>query len=76
AGTPAGPIFDVAETMADAHLTARDAVLRVAHPQLGEVAVPGVFPRLEETPGRLDGLGPPLAERDDGRGWDPRPERR
>jgi len=61
AGVPAGPINDVAETMADPHLWVRNAALRVPHPTLGEVTVPGVFPRLEETPGRLTSLGPPLA---------------
>ncbi|MEM6441145.1 MAG: CoA transferase [Pseudomonadota bacterium] len=71
AGTPAGPIFDVAETMADPHLWAREAVVKLAHETLGEVAVPGVVPRLEETPGAVTSLGPPLAERDDA-GWTPR----
>ncbi|MEM1315710.1 MAG: CoA transferase, partial [Pseudomonadota bacterium] len=68
AGAPAGPIFDVSETMADPHLAAREAVVKLAHEALGEVAVPGVFPRLEETPGAVTSLGPPLAERDE-TGW-------
>lgn len=69
AGVPAGPILSIDEVMREPQLWAREAAVRMAHPALGEVVVPGTFPRLEETPGRIRSLGPALAAEDDGEGW-------
>ncbi|MEO1100777.1 MAG: CoA transferase [Pseudomonadota bacterium] len=59
-GIPCGPV-NTAETMLqDAHIAAREAIIRVAHPELGEVPMQGVFPKLSDTPGRVSGTGPAL----------------
>jgi formyl-CoA transferase len=40
----------------------RDTLTRVAHRSMGDLAVPGVVPRLSETPGKIDHLGGDLGE--------------
>ena len=42
------------------HDLAREMLVRVQEEGCGEVAVPGVVPKLSETPGRISNLGPPL----------------
>ncbi len=59
---PCGPINTIADIFADPHFTARETIARVSDPALGSVAVPNVFPRLSETPGRIDHLGPSLGD--------------
>ena len=44
----------------DAHIKAREAIIRVAHPLLGEVPMQGVFPKLSATPGKVNHTGPEL----------------
>ena len=62
---PCGPVNSIAETMADPQVLHRRAIEEIMHPELGPVAVPGVFPRLSETPGRIDALGPDLGADND-----------
>lgn len=57
---PAGPILAIDEIVGDPQVRHRQSIRTLEHPQLGPVAVPGVFPRLEETPGDIDHLGPAL----------------
>ncbi|MDH3665373.1 MAG: CoA transferase [Paracoccaceae bacterium] len=59
---PCGPINTIADIFADPHFEARETIARVSDPALGSVAVPNVFPRLSETPGRIDHLGPSLGD--------------
>ncbi len=59
---PCGPINSIAEIFADPHFAARNAIARVHDPALGEIAVPATFPRLSDTPGRIDALGPALGD--------------
>ena len=40
----------------------RDTLTRVAHERIGDLAVPGVIPRLSETPGKIEHLGGSLGE--------------
>ncbi|MEO6828043.1 MAG: CoA transferase [Microbacteriaceae bacterium] len=61
-GVPAGRIFRAKDMFADAHFAAREAIVRLTHPQLGEFAMQNVFPRLSETPGSVRHLGPSLGE--------------
>ena len=42
----------------DAHVRARENIVSVALPLLGQLAMPGVVPRLTLTPGRIDTAGP------------------
>lgn len=61
-GVPAGRIFRAKDMFADPHFAAREAIVRLAHPDLGEFAMQNVFPRLSETPGAVRHLGPTLGE--------------
>ena len=61
-GVPAGRIFRVKDMFADPHFQAREAIVRLAHPQIGEFAMHGVFPRLSATPGSVRNVGPTLGE--------------
>ena len=45
-------------SVADAQFRARDMVVSMHDQQLGELAVPGIVPKLSATPGRLRGTGP------------------
>jgi formyl-CoA transferase len=47
---------------ADPQFAARDAIVKLTHPDLGEFAMHNVFPRLSETPGRVRHVGPRLGE--------------
>lgn len=57
---PCGPINNIAETSQDAQVRHRCALTEIDHPDLGRVTVPGVFPRLCDTPGAIHSLGPKL----------------
>lgn len=60
AEVPSGPINSIADIFADPHFRARDDLLAVNVPRIGEVTVPGVYPKLSATPGSVDSLGPEL----------------
>lgn len=57
---PCGPLYAIDEIFRDPQYKARENILFVTDDRVGEVAVPNVVPRLTETPGGLDWLGPPL----------------
>ncbi len=59
---PNGKIFTAPDMLADAHFAAREAVVRLAHPQLGEFAMQNVVPKLSDTPGEIRWVGPELGE--------------
>jgi formyl-CoA transferase len=52
------PIYDIADIAADPHFQAREMILRVDDPDLGELAIPGFVPKLSETPGTARWTGP------------------
>ncbi|MBK8336947.1 MAG: CoA transferase [Sterolibacteriaceae bacterium] len=60
AEVPIGKLNSIADVFEDAHYSAREVLARVQEEGLGEVVVPGVVPKLSETPGRVSNLGPPL----------------
>ena len=62
---PNGRIFTAPDMLADAHFAAREAVVRLAHPQLGEFAMQNVVPKLSDTPGEIRWVGPELGEHTD-----------
>ena len=74
AEVPSGRIYSAADIAADPHYAARAMVERHL---LGdrEIALPGIVPRLSETPGRTRWIGPRLGEHTDqvlaGLGLDP-----
>ncbi|WP_198668738.1 CaiB/BaiF CoA-transferase family protein [Homoserinimonas sp. OAct 916] len=59
-GVPAGRIFRAKDMLADPHFAAREAIVKMTHPQLGDFKLQNVFPRLTETPGSVRSLGPEL----------------
>ena len=59
AGIPAGPVMSIADIAADPQYQARDMIVRVADERLAEkeVVMPGIVPRLTETPGIIHHSG-------------------
>lgn len=62
---PNGRIYTAPDMLADAHFAAREAIVRLVHPQLGEFAMQNVAPKLSDTPGELRWVGPELGEHTD-----------
>ena len=61
-GIPAGLIYRAADMLDDPHFQARQAIIRLAHPEFGELPMQNVFPRLSGTPGTVQSLGPALGQ--------------
>ncbi len=59
---PCGPLNTIADIFADPHFKARGNLVTIDDPEVGEVVVPAVIPRLSETPGRIAHLGPALGD--------------
>ncbi len=55
AGVPAGPVMSIADIAADPQYAARGMIAQVADERMpeGSVTMPGIVPRLTETPGRI-----------------------
>lgn len=64
-GVPAGRIYRAQDMFADPHFAAREAIVRLSHPVLGDLPMQNVFPRLSATPGRVRHAGPALGEHND-----------
>jgi formyl-CoA transferase len=62
AGVPSGRAFKAADMLRDPHFAAREDIVRVPHPDLGEIPMQNVAPRLSETPGTVRWSGPRLGE--------------
>lgn len=62
AGVPAGRIYTARDMFADPHFAAREAIVRLAHPEFGEIPMQNVFPKLSETPGSVRHAGPELGQ--------------
>ena len=61
-GVPAGGIYRAPDMLEDPHFAAREAIIRVAHPEFGELAMQNVFPKLSATPGEVRWPGPALGQ--------------
>jgi len=62
---PVGRIYTAPDMLEDAHFRARDAIIRVAHPMFGSIAMQNVAPKLSATPGEVRFAGPMLGEHND-----------
>ncbi len=62
AQVPCGPIYAIDEIFEDPHFAARENIDFVEDARIGKLAFPNVVPRLSETPGGIDHLGPSLGE--------------
>ena len=57
AGVVCGPIYSIADIAQDPQYLARDMILRIDDPQLGNIAVPGITPKFSDTAGSVEWLG-------------------
>jgi formyl-CoA transferase len=64
-GIPAGLTYRARDMLADPHFAARAAIIRLAHPEFGDLAMQNVVPRLTDTPGTVRSLGPRLGQHND-----------
>ena len=62
---PAGAINSVADIFTDTLFEAREDLVSLDVPGIGEVVVPSVYPRLSESPGTINFLGPELGDAND-----------
>ncbi|MDR5802048.1 MULTISPECIES: CaiB/BaiF CoA-transferase family protein [unclassified Caballeronia] len=62
AEVPAGRIYSVADIIDDAHYQARDMLLQADLPGGASVKMPGIVPKLSDTPGEVRWQGPTLGE--------------
>lgn len=62
AGVPISPVNNMADVFADPHYRARDMIVEIDHPTLGRLSVPGVVPKLSDTPGAIRRPAPGLGE--------------
>ncbi|HXV41140.1 MAG TPA: CoA transferase, partial [Steroidobacteraceae bacterium] len=64
-GVPAGQIYRAPEMLEDPHFAAREAIVKVAHPQFGELRMQNAVPKLSATPGGIRAPSPALGEHND-----------
>jgi formyl-CoA transferase len=62
AEVPSGKIYSMADIAADAHYIARDMIRQVKLADGTSLKVPGVVPKLSDTPGEIGWVGPELGE--------------
>jgi len=65
AEVPAGRIYSVADIVSDPHYQARDMLLMAQLPGGVSVKMPGIVPKLSETPGSVNWQGPTLGQHTD-----------
>jgi crotonobetainyl-CoA:carnitine CoA-transferase CaiB-like acyl-CoA transferase len=65
AEVPAGRIYNVADIVADPHYQARGMILDAQLPGGANVKMPGIVPKLSDTPGEVNWQGPALGQHTD-----------
>ena len=65
AEVPAGRIYSVADIVSDPHYQAREMLLNAELPGGVSVKMPGIVPKLSETPGGVNWQGPSLGQHTD-----------
>lgn len=61
-GVPCGLIYKAEDMMQDEHFKAREALVKVEHPDFGPITMQNVAPKLSDTPGAVRHVGPGLGE--------------
>ncbi|MCY4304867.1 MAG: CoA transferase [Aestuariivita sp.] len=64
-GVPCGLIYKVEDMMDDEHFRERNTLVKVKHPDFGNITMQNVAPRLSDTPGQVRWVGPELGEHND-----------
>lgn len=64
-GITAGPVYDVRQLLEDPHVIEREVLVDVADPDLGDLPMHNVTPRLSATPGAIRRPAPRLGEHTD-----------
>jgi crotonobetainyl-CoA:carnitine CoA-transferase CaiB-like acyl-CoA transferase len=62
AANQAGLTYRAADMLTDPHFAARNAIIRMMHPEFGEIPMQNVVPQLSGTPGTVRSLGPTLGQ--------------
>jgi crotonobetainyl-CoA:carnitine CoA-transferase CaiB-like acyl-CoA transferase len=62
AQVPAGRIYSIEDIVKDPHYLAREMIRDVEVEGLGSLKMPGIVPKLSETPGDIEWAGPKLGE--------------
>jgi len=62
AGGVVGPVYDAAQIMNDPHYQAREDIIDIDDPELGQTKMLGVVPKFSETPGSVEHAGPTVGE--------------
>ena len=62
AEVPAGRLYSVADIVADPHFQARGMIQEMSLPTGEKIKVPGIVPKLSETPGEIRWTGPALGQ--------------
>ena len=65
ADVPHGKIYTAADIVADAQYLAREMIRQVALSDGTPLKLPGIVPKLSETPGEMNWIGPPLGAHTD-----------
>ncbi len=60
AEVPFGPVYNIADIANDPQYQAREMILDIPHPLLGSIAMPGIVPKLSDTPGEVKWPAPSL----------------
>jgi crotonobetainyl-CoA:carnitine CoA-transferase CaiB-like acyl-CoA transferase len=62
AKVPAGSIYSIEDIVNDPHYHAREMIREVEVEEIGTLKVPGIVPKLSETPGTIDWVGPKVGQ--------------
>ncbi len=65
AGVTVGPVYDIADAVADPHFQQRPVIVEVEDAELGSLPMHDIVPRLSATPGRWRRPAPALGEHTD-----------
>ncbi|GAK03462.1 LOW QUALITY PROTEIN: L-carnitine dehydratase/bile acid-inducible protein F [Geomicrobium sp. JCM 19037] len=61
-GVPVSPVMSIEDIFNDEQYRARENIVEVKHPRLGQIKVPGIVPKFEKTPGSIRTVAPDLGE--------------
>ncbi|MDN4075943.1 CaiB/BaiF CoA transferase family protein [Fictibacillus terranigra] len=66
AKVPAGAIYSIEDIVNDPHYHSRQMIQEVNVEELGKLKMPGIVPKMSETPGQIEWAGPKLGQHTEG----------